>query len=138
LTTSVGDSAGTITTKVDLLGRVVSYTDVWGKVTTTAYDQAGRVTQTSGPGGVLGTDYQADGRVDAQRRGGSVIADPAYNAVGEITGVSYPAAPTGVGNGTSLAVVRDAASGRATKLTWNQAGGLLLAPTRSPIRSAAT
>jgi RHS repeat-associated protein len=127
LTTSVGDSAGTVTTRVDLLGRVVSYTDVWAKVTTTAYDQAGRVTQTNGPAGQLGTDYQSDGRVDAQRRGGSIIADPAYNAVGEITGVSYPAAPTGVGNGTSLAIVRDAASGRATKLTWNQAGGLLLA-----------
>ena len=35
LTTSVSDSAGTVTTRIsDLLGRTVSYTDVWGTVTT--------------------------------------------------------------------------------------------------------
>ncbi len=48
LVTSVSDPAGTVTTTVDLLGRTVSYTDVFGKTTTTAYDQAGRVTDTSG------------------------------------------------------------------------------------------
>jgi YD repeat-containing protein len=34
---------GTITTTVDLLGRVVSYVDVHGTRTDTSYDQAGRV-----------------------------------------------------------------------------------------------
>lgn len=52
--TSVTDPAGTISITVYLLGRVVSYTDVWAKTTTTRYDQAGRVTQTVGPAGCPG------------------------------------------------------------------------------------
>jgi RHS repeat-associated protein len=127
LVSSVTDAAGTITTTFDLLGRVIAYTDVWGKVTTTTYDRAGRVVSTTGPAGALATDYELSGRVDAQRLGGLVVADPSYNtATGELTGVSYPVAP-GAGNGTALAVVRDTASGRPTKLTWTQAGGALLA-----------
>ena len=130
LTSSVTDAAGTVTTRADLLGRAVSYTDVWGKVTTTAYDQAGRVTSTTGPAGTVGTTYEPSGRVDAQTLGSPalVVADPTYNtATGELAGVAYPAAPTGAGNGTSLAVLREASSGRVTKLTWSQAGGALLA-----------
>lgn len=126
LTSSMTDAPGTVTSKVDLLGRSTSYTDVWGKVTTTSYDQAGRVVSTTGPAGVIGTDYEASGRVDAQRLGGLVVADPSYNtATGELTGVSYPA--SGAGNGTSLAVLREAVSGRTSKLTWSQAGGALMA-----------
>src|SRR5207237_5906202 len=55
LVTSVADAAGTITTTSDLLGRAVSYTDVWGDTTTTTYDQAGRLTDTNGPGGAQRT-----------------------------------------------------------------------------------
>lgn len=47
LTGSVTDPAGTITTKMDLLGRTVSYTDTLGTVTTTAYDTLGLVSSTS-------------------------------------------------------------------------------------------
>ena len=37
-----------ITIRVDLLGRTVIYTDVWGTITTTAYENlTGRVTSTS-------------------------------------------------------------------------------------------
>ena len=40
----VGDPTGTITSTVDLLGRSVSYTDVWGKTSNTTYDPlTGRV-----------------------------------------------------------------------------------------------
>ena len=41
LTSAVADSAGTVTTVVDLLGRPIKYTDVWGTVTTTSYDRGG-------------------------------------------------------------------------------------------------
>ena len=44
---SVTDSVGTITTRVDLLGRVTDVRDVWGVVTHTDYDLAGRPTQTT-------------------------------------------------------------------------------------------
>ncbi|MEZ5189686.1 MAG: hypothetical protein R2717_01550 [Schumannella sp.] len=44
LTTSVTDPAGTITTVIDLLGRTVTSTDVWGTVTTPSYEaKTGRV-----------------------------------------------------------------------------------------------
>lgn len=127
LTSSVTDATGTITTTVDLLGRVVSHTDVWGKTTTTTYDQAGRVTQTNGPGRQVGTDYRPNGWVDAQRLAGNVIARPTYSAAGEPDGVSYPSDTGNRGNGTALALLRDTASGRTTKMTWSQAGGALLA-----------
>ena len=44
LVSSVADSFGTVTTEVDLLGRVIRYTDAVGVVTLTSYDRAGRVT----------------------------------------------------------------------------------------------
>jgi YD repeat-containing protein len=43
LTTSAQDPTGTVATVSDLLGRPVSYTDVWGTVTTSLYDQVGRL-----------------------------------------------------------------------------------------------
>jgi YD repeat-containing protein len=58
LVTSVTDAAGTITTKVDMLGRVISYTDVEGTVTTSAYNTARRMTSqtTTGSGGGTSTE----------------------------------------------------------------------------------
>ncbi len=44
---SVTDSAGTITTRVDLLGRTTDTQDVWGTITHTDYDAAGRPTQST-------------------------------------------------------------------------------------------
>ncbi|MGK2958041.1 MAG: RHS repeat-associated core domain-containing protein [Acidimicrobiales bacterium] len=49
LTTSVTDATGTITSTVDLLGRVVSYTDANGLTTNYGYDQVGRTTTTTTP-----------------------------------------------------------------------------------------
>lgn len=37
-----------ITATVDLLGRTVSYTDIWGDTTTTEFDLAGRTIETKG------------------------------------------------------------------------------------------
>ena len=51
LRASVADPAGTVATTVDLLGRVVSYTDVWNKTTTSTYDQAGAAHRQRGAGG---------------------------------------------------------------------------------------
>ena len=118
LVTSVGDSAGTVTTTLDLLGRVVSYTDVWGKTTTSTYDQAGRLTDTSGPAGAQHSDYDAAGRPITQKLDGATVATPGYNSSGELSSVSY-------GNGTSGTIGRDS-MGRTNALSWNQNGGSLL------------
>ncbi len=49
LKTSVADAAGTITTTVDLLGRITAYTDAKANTTSRTYDQAGRLTATPVP-----------------------------------------------------------------------------------------
>lgn len=116
LTSSVSDSAGTVTTRVDLLGRVLVYTDVHGLTTSTDYDQAGRAhTLTTGRtagGTVLSTQqfaFDSGGRLSQQRFNGQLIAVPSYNSAGEVATVDYPASSTAgqAGNGTSGALTRD-------------------------------
>ncbi|MGH9281165.1 MAG: PA14 domain-containing protein, partial [Acidimicrobiales bacterium] len=100
LVTSVSDSAGTITTKVDLLGRVRMYTDVLGNTpdsgvgpTTYAYDQVGRPTSVNGPAGARTSTYDKAGRVTSQSLDGKVLASvPAngYDTAGRLVAVEYP------------------------------------------------
>ena len=118
----VTDNAGSVTTTVDLLGRVTSYTDVWANTTTTSYDQAGRVTATTGPGGTHATDYDpGTGRVAAQRLDGNVLAVPTYNTVGELTTVAYPTGAGNTGNGTTGTFTLDTNTRRVTEVTWKDA-----------------
>ncbi|HZQ29305.1 MAG TPA: PA14 domain-containing protein, partial [Acidimicrobiales bacterium] len=124
LVTSVADAAGTITTTVDLLGRVVSYTDVWGNTTTTSYDQTGRATDTSGPAGSQHFDFDANGRLSAQKLDNVTVAVPTYNlSTGELSSVSYPTGAGNGGNGTSLSSITRDSFGRTTGLSWLAAGG---------------
>lgn len=117
---SVTDPTGSITTTVDLLGRVVSYTDVWGKTTTTTYDQPGRLAGRNGPVGSEVFTYDAAGRVDTETLDGVLVADTAYDGNGEVSSVSY-------GNGTSLTVTRDATRAGVKKVSYAAPGGGLLA-----------
>ncbi|GAB2696234.1 PA14 domain-containing protein [Thalassiella azotivora] len=127
LVTSVSDPAGTITTTVDLLGRVTRYVDVWGVVTTTGYDAAGRAvtSTTTTPGGgvpvTVTTEYDRAGRVEKITRNGAVMADPVYDAAGELVSVTYPAGPAG--NGTALTGITRDGAGATTGLTWSFPGG---------------
>ena len=78
LTTAVSESTSVapmtpITTTVDILGRVVSYTDAWGQVTTSTYDQAGRLTTTRSPLGRADYGYDPAGRITAQYWNDSVL-----------------------------------------------------------------
>ena len=113
-----------VTTTVDMLGRVVSYTDVWGKTTTTAFDRAGRESSHADAVGLVSWDYSSsNGRVTAQRLGGLVVAAPSYNAVdGGVDSVSYPAGAGNGGNGTSGAFTRDTLTGRTTGVAWSAPG----------------
>ncbi len=153
LVRSTSDGLGTLTTTVDLLGRVVATLDAFGDPnaaansptdhkTVVSYDQAGRQVTSDGPGGRLDNDY-AGTRVTRQHVGnpgdlaaGPVVAVPSYdNTSGELTAVSYCAAAqttgacaTGVpngGNATTLTVGRDA-NGRSNHLGWSgPAGGIV-------------
>lgn len=122
LVASMSDAVGTITTRADLLARVVSYNDVWGQTTNYTYDEADRPVQTSGPAGTRESTFDAsNGRPVSQKLDGAIVAVPSYSASGEVASVGYP---TGGGNGTSLSSIDRDPSGRMTGLTWLQAGGL--------------
>ncbi|HVV12772.1 MAG TPA: PA14 domain-containing protein [Amycolatopsis sp.] len=118
LTTSVTDPAGTVTTQTDLLGRTISYTDATGLNTTTSYDQAGRVTQTTSVE-TLGSDpsktatftYDDAGRVLTETFDAVPQATITYDSAGELATATY-------GNGTSLAAIGKDQAGRITSLTW--------------------
>ena len=127
LVSSVTDSAGTITVRVDLLGRTVAYTDVWGVVTTPTFEaQTGRVlattiTPTSGAAIVYNYTHDVDGKVltvSTPAHSGP-LATAAYNpTTGELTGVTY-------GNGSSLTGLQRSPSGAPLAMEWAfpQAGG---------------
>lgn len=87
VTVAGSPNGSTITTVTDLLGRTVSYTDVWGTVTTPTYDPAsGRVTQISttpagGAASVTAYTYDADGKVKAVTVDGQQLASVTYDAL---------------------------------------------------------
>lgn len=127
-TTSVTDSAGTITTRVDLLGRTVLYTDVHGTRTEPGYDQAGRVTsEIVTPPNIADTPQTSEYRYDDAGRvlevkllatvagtpTTTVLAMPGYDAAGELASVNY-------GSGTSLTAIGKDQAGRITSLNWRK------------------
>jgi RHS repeat-associated protein len=92
-----------ITSRVDLLARTVSYTDILGNTTLTTFDRAGRVTQTLGPTGTRQTDYDSAGRVSSQRLQTDEVATATYDTVtGLLSTVTYPSGTGKGGNGTKL------------------------------------
>jgi RHS repeat-associated protein len=82
-------SAGVMAT-VDLLGRVVSYSDIYGDTTSTQYDQAGRVINVNGPDGNRAQNYTAEGRPGSVVVDGTTMATPAYDpSTGRLSSVTY-------------------------------------------------
>jgi RHS repeat-associated protein len=130
--TAVSDSAGTITTTADALGRVVKTVDVWGVSTMSSYDVAGRLTAAVSSLGAwsssMAYSYDNVGRVLEQRLDGVPVAQMSYRSDGAavdpgvLVGVVYPA---GAGNGTSGTIGYDGL-GRVESLRWvNASGGLI-------------
>lgn len=126
LTSSVSDPAGTITTVSDLLGRAVSYTDVWGTVTTTTYNILGQRTATTStpPGGTAVGErftYNLDGQPAAiLNSDGSTLATLTYTT-GVLTEVQFPAGSGNAGNGTT-GTFTYGPTGASTDLTWTFPG----------------
>lgn len=118
-------------TKTDLLGRVTRSSDVWGTVTTSAYeDLTGRLlsSSTTPPGGsasVTGYTYDLDGKVLTVTVDGVTEATVTYDTYQQFASVAYA-------DGSALSsVVRDVA-GRVIGNVWNVAGQAI---TDSVVRS---
>ena len=98
LAASVTDnSAITVTATVDLLGRLYIYTDN-SNTTSYTYNQAGQLTTTNGPQGVLGRAYNPQGRLAALTlgaTGSTPLASATYDTAGQLTGVTYSGNTTG-------------------------------------------
>ena len=89
----VDSSWGTssVSMNVDMLGRTRDYTDIWGNVVSTTYDQAGRQTSTTGPLGTLTQNYDpATGRATTTVLQGNTLATPTYeSSTGRLHSVAY-------------------------------------------------
>ncbi len=126
---STTDSAGTLSTTVDLLGRTMSSTDVWGVLTTTSYDTAGRPSLSTVVAGATsftrGTDYDSYGRATVQKLNTQPIANVTYDDADRMTAVAYLSGTGNAGNGTSGARLLDV-HGDLNKSTWTQSNSTLL------------
>ena len=135
LLSSVSDSAGTITTMVDLLGRTVAYEDVWGTDTTVTYDQAGREAANASPAGTFTKTYDSAGRLETLELNGDVLAEVTY-ATGRPTRIDYPSGTGNAGNGTWGLFDYDTL-GRLKSISWKQANGTMLTEDEVTSRSLA-
>ena len=124
LVSSVTDPAGTVTTQIDLLGRTVGVSDVWGKTTLTTYNHAGQVTATQTPVVTLDKGYDTVGRLNRVGPVGNPFATLTYDALGRPSTVQYPTGTSGNGNGTTGTYGYDTL-GRQTSITWTGPGGLI-------------
>jgi RHS repeat-associated protein len=130
LISSATDPSGTITTQVDLLGRTSSVTDVWGVMTTTSYDSAGRADSTTTVAGstsfTRATTFDSYGRATVQTLNSEPIANVTYDDADRMTAVTYPSGSGNAGNGTSGAFVYSSSTGELNKTTWTQSDSTLL------------
>ncbi|MEZ5382765.1 MAG: PA14 domain-containing protein [Microthrixaceae bacterium] len=122
LATSATDPAGTVTGVVDLLGRTVSTTDVWGATSQATYNQAGQVTQTSNPVVTVERGYNNLGQLERVGPAALPMALVSYDGVGRVATVTYP---IGYGNGTTGTYAYDDL-GREQSLTWTGPGAALI------------
>jgi RHS repeat-associated protein len=131
LVSSVSDASGTITSTVDLLGRETSYTDSTGQTSTTAYNQAGQPTATTGPGGAISTTYDPNsGNLATVTDGSTLLATTQYDAnTGRLTSVTY-------GNGTTGTVGYDGLDNENSLVFTNTAGGALVAGDQTTLSPA--
>lgn len=122
---TVSDSNGTITTTIDLLGRTVSYQDVWLKTTTTTYDAAGRPTGTAGPAGTQTFAFDRSGLLTSQTLDGATVATPTYTPGvhgGELASVAYL-------NSTNLSTLIRNNAGAVTALTFTNGAATITTDT---------
>ncbi len=122
LTSSVTDTSGggVVSTTVDLLGRLTSYTDANGKTTATTYDLAGRVVGSSGPQGNLTYVYNANGDPSTISLGSTVLATSHFDAATDrLTSVTY-------GNGTTGTIGYDIYGNQNALTFMNTASGAFL------------
>jgi RHS repeat-associated protein len=116
------DTTGTITTELDLLGRAIGYTDVWGKSSTTTYGSAGQVAQKVTAGGTITYTYDgSSGLLEEVSLDGDVIAEVDHDVYGRPQAAVYPNGSGNAGNGTEGTFTYDT-RGLPASSTWTNSG----------------
>ena len=107
-----------ITTRVDVAGRVVSYTDVWNTVTVPTYAansyrvQSVSTTPAGGAASVQAFTYSSsNGMVESVSLDGTVVADPLVGFDALVKSVSYL-------NGSKLASITRDATNATSAISW--------------------
>ncbi len=90
MVTSVADSNGTLTTTMDLLGRVINFVDAQGNATSTTYDNNGKMTQVASLMGVATYDYDAYERITGYYLDTIKLATVTYDSYGRPASIEYP------------------------------------------------
>ena len=131
LVSSLTDTTGTVTSTVDLLGRLVGYTDTNGKTSTITYNQAGQLTATSGPQGSISNTYDPNsGSLATVTAGGSLLASTHYDTgSGRLTSVTYT-------NGTTATIGYDALGTQNSLVFTTTASGALVAGDQTTLSAA--
>ncbi|MGY2061015.1 hypothetical protein ACW9HQ_39615, partial [Nocardia gipuzkoensis] len=115
LTTKMTDDSGAITVVTDLLGQVISYTDVNGVTSSSTYDVVGRLTSDSttikGVRSTVSYAWNNASQLIKVEVDGTTVATPAYTAASELANVLY-------GNGSRLDALARNNAGQLTALTW--------------------
>lgn len=97
ITSSTDSAVGTITTEVDMLGRVVRSVDTFGNISTYAFDSAGRPLSSVSLMGTEEFTYDAYGRAVDYKLNNIIYATITYDNFSRIAQVSYPQSKSAAG-----------------------------------------
>jgi YD repeat-containing protein len=123
-TTSEGTTS-TITSHINTLGQVTSYTDAAGNTSTSAYDIDGRITEASDGKGTQSYSYDpTTGLVTGLKDSAAGAFSATYNAEGQLATQTYP-------NGMTATSVYDA-TGQVISLTYTKGSATWYADTVIP------
>ncbi|MET3987769.1 PA14 domain-containing protein [Streptomyces sp. PvR034] len=123
LTSKMTDGNGSITTRIDLLGQEVGYTDANGVTSTATYDQVGRLTRDTttvkGISSTVAYAWNDANQLTSVKVDGTTAATPSYDTATELAGVVY-------GNGSRLDSLARNTAGKPTALTWKTASSTVV------------
>tara|TARA_B100001245_G_scaffold236403_1_gene227208 strand:+ start:2964 stop:8984 length:6021 start_codon:yes stop_codon:yes gene_type:complete len=123
---TIDSIAGTTEVTYDLLGRVVSATDVWGNSYSMTFDDYGNVTEKVTPLGTEEFTYNTLYQLTDYELDGITLATITYDGYGRVDTIVYPEAHDGVGDPLELTQVKRDNMERVTGVSYVTSDGKTL------------